>query len=547
VLRGMGLGDVPEETALLARTVFPGGCLAMRVRDDLGPVLLDSDFAALYAARGRPAVSPARLAVVSLLQFVEGLTDRQAAHAVKARLDWKYALGLELSDTGFNFSVLSDFRARLAGADAGQAVFDALLEAAHQAGLLSRRGHQRTDSTHVLAAARDLSRLEFVIETLRAALNSVAGAAGTWLAKFAPAEWFGRYSARPEDTRYPTRWAARIAQGDQVGADGTQLLQAVTGANAPDHVRALPAVEILRQVWVQQFQVTDDGVRWREMKDTPPGSLRLRTPYDTEARPGVKRETVWGGYKAHLTETCDAHAPHLITNVLTTPAPVPDIAVTEDIHASLARRDLLPEVHLVDAGYIDAEQVYLAQRDHRLELLGPLARDTTRGRTEGVNFDNTHFTVDWENRRATCPGGRTSTKWSETVSHRGTPVTRLKFAARDCVSCSVRQQCTDSVHGRSLTLRPRAEHEILQRIRPQQDTRQWWERYHQRAGIEGTVAQAAHSLGMRRSRYRGLAKTHLHHIFTSAAINLIRIDAWLSGRPLAPTRTTPFAALRPAG
>ncbi|GAA2767486.1 hypothetical protein GCM10010103_65280 [Streptomyces paradoxus] len=177
-LRGVDLAEIPEETARVARAVFPKGCLAMRIRDVLGPVFADADFEELFPARGRPVISPARLALVSVLQFAEGLTDRQAAHAVRSRLDWKYALSLELTDTGFDFSVLSEFRARLVEADADRALFDAVVTAAGEAGLVKAGKRQRTDATHVLAATRDLNRLEFVVETLRAALNEVAEAAG---------------------------------------------------------------------------------------------------------------------------------------------------------------------------------------------------------------------------------------------------------------------------------------------------------------------------------------------------------------------------------
>ncbi|GAA2948255.1 IS1182-like element ISGvi6 family transposase [Streptomyces enissocaesilis] len=546
-MRGVELAEIPEETVRVARAVFPTGCLVMRVRDTLGPVFADADFEGLFPVRGRPVVSPARLALVSVLQFAEGLTDRQAAHAVRSRLDWKYALSLELTDTGFDFSVLSEFRARLAADDAGRGVFDAVLTAAGEVGLVKSGRRQRTDATHVLAATSDLNRLEFVVETLRTALNQVAEAAGDWLLGVAAPEWFDRYSARPEDTRFPSRWAARIEHGDQCGADGMVLLQALWSASAPPGLRHLPAVEFLRRTWVQQFQHVEGVLRWREPKNTPPGLIRLRTPHEIEARTGAKRDLGWSGYKVHLSETCEPDAPHLITHVHTTAAPVTDMAVLEDIHTALAERGLLPDEHLVDAGYVDAEQIHHAQRDHRVSLTGPLARDTNRQKAQATGFDNTRFSVDWENRQVVCPTGRTTTSWRETTSHRGTPVVRAKFPARDCTSCPARQECTTSPKGRYITLRPRPEHEILQQIRPEQDSDQWRKRYGHRAGVEGTISQAVQAFGLRRSRYRGLAKTRLQHHLTGAAINLARIDAWLTGRPLARTRTSPFAALRPAG
>ena len=125
---GAGLvGSVPEETARVARAAFPKGCLAMRVRDALGPVFADSDFADLFSVRGRPGLSPALLAMVSVLQFAENLSDRQAAEAVAGRIDWKYALGLELTDTGFDHSVLSEFRDRLIRHGAERRVLDVVV------------------------------------------------------------------------------------------------------------------------------------------------------------------------------------------------------------------------------------------------------------------------------------------------------------------------------------------------------------------------------------------------------------------------------------
>jgi IS5 family transposase len=386
-----------------------------------------------------------------------------------------------------------------------------------------------------------------VVETLRAALNQIAEAAGDWLAALTAPEWFDRYSGRPEDSRFPSRWAARVAHGDQCGADGMVLLEAVWSAAAPPGLGALPAVEFLRQTWVQQFHHVDGVVRWREPKNLPPGLIRLRTPHEPEARTGAKRDLGWSGYKVHLSETCEPDTPHLITHIHTTPAPVTDGAVLEDTHTSLAERGLVPDEHLVDAGYVDAEQIHHASRDHHITLVGPVGKNTVRQQASGGFFDSTHFTIDWDQRQAVCPGGHTSVQWRDAQSHRGTPVTRVRFAERHRGPCDLRTSCTNAETGRNLTLRPRTEHDILQQARVEQDTDHWRRRYGHRAGVEGTISQAVHAFGLRRPRYRGLAKTRLQHHFTGAAVNLARLDAWLTGRPLARTRISPFAALRPAG
>ncbi|MGA5259256.1 transposase, partial [Streptomyces griseoincarnatus] len=319
-----GPGEIPAETVRVARAAFPKGSLAIRVRDELGPLFTDEQFADLFPVRGRSAWSPGRLALVVVLQFVEGLTDRQAAEAVRARIDWKFTLGLDLTDPGFDFSVLSEFRDRLVGADGGRSVLDGILAAAQKKGLLSRGGKARTDSTHVLSAARDLNWLELVGESLRAALNAVARAEPDWLGAHALPDWFPHYATRIEDSRFPKAQAKRVEVGRRIGTDGMRLLEMIWTDGAPLELRALPEVEFLRQLWVQHFHLVEGEVERRDPKDRAPGAKRLVTPYDPEARGSVKRDTFWDGFKVHVTETCEPGTVHLITNVTTTAATVPD-------------------------------------------------------------------------------------------------------------------------------------------------------------------------------------------------------------------------------
>ena len=201
---------IPEETRRIAQAAFPKGCTCIRIGEELGCVYEDMQFTSLFARRGQPGEAPGRLALVTILQFMEGLSDRQAADAVRGRIDWKYALGLELDDAGFDYSVLSEFRARLINGELEMTLLDLLLNCAHDLGLLKRRGQQRTDSTHVLAAVRTMNRLKRVGETLRAALNSIAVIAPEWLLQIATPEWFQRYGRRVENFNLPVKAADRV-------------------------------------------------------------------------------------------------------------------------------------------------------------------------------------------------------------------------------------------------------------------------------------------------------------------------------------------------
>ena len=540
---------VPELTARVVRAAFPKGTLAIRIREALGPLLSDEDFAAAFPRRGRPAASPGALALVSVLQYAEGLSDRQAADQVRARLDWKFLLGLELDDPGFDFTVLGDFRSRLIRHGLEERVLEAVLARLSGAGLLRAGGRQRTDSTHVLAAVRTLNRMEFVGETLRAALEALAAAAPGWLAPLIDAGWADRYGARIDSYRFPKGEDARERWAGQVGRDGFTLLDAVSATQAPEWLRQVPAVEALRRAWGQQYHRDGEEVRWREGNDLPPGGQRLASPYDLDARYGVKRGAGWTGYKAHLTETCDPDMPHLIINVETTSATTDDADMTQAIHQRLARRRLTPGEHAVDAGYVSAGHILAARDDHGITLLGPVGADTTqasRGAGQEPALTQAAFSIDWDARQVTCPQGATSISWSDQRKPSGTPVARVHFALADCDPCPLRPQCTKAAHGRwgrSLTLLSREQHELLARQRAEQQTAEWKARYNIRAGVEGTISQAVRATRLRRTPYHGQDKTHLASVLSATAINLIRADAWLNGTPLGTTRVSHLARL----
>ncbi len=252
------IAPVPEETARVARAAFPKGHPSLTFRDALGTVFQDEDFAAVFPMNGQPGLPPWRLALVTMMQFRENLADRQAAEAVRARIDWKYLLSLDLTDPGFAFSVLSAFRDRLLAGTAAELLLDQLLERCRALHLLTARGQQRTDSTHVLAAIRVLNRLELVAETLRAALNAVATVAPAWLQAVTPLAWYERSSRRIEESRLPKDTAAREAYAQMVGEDGFQFLDALEAPDAPQEARELPVMATLRRTWQRHDDRTVD-------------------------------------------------------------------------------------------------------------------------------------------------------------------------------------------------------------------------------------------------------------------------------------------------
>ena len=333
---------------------------------------------------------------------------------------------------------------------------------------------------------------------------------------------------------------------ETIGADGAQLLRWLWTPDGPSGARQHPAVEVLRQVWVQQYSEEGGQIHWRSAETLPPAPQLIQSPYDPEARYSRKRDQGWTGYKVHLSETCEPTAPHLLTHVATTPATTPDSALTAPIHAALVAKGIPPREHRVDAGYVDAEVLVHSQEQQGIEVVGPVAADTSWQARAGQGFDLAHFAIVWAAHRVTCPQGRPSQVWGESQDAFGNAVIHVRFAPAACQACPVRSLCTRAAQGpRALKLRPQAQHVALQEARQAQGTPAFKSRYAGRAGVEGTLSQGTRAFGLRRTRYLGQAKTHLQHVLIAVAMNLARVAAWLQGQPLASTRTTPFAALAP--
>ncbi len=540
---------VPADTLRVAKAVFKKGNSYVTLHDELGPVFEDTDFTELFSKVGQSAIPPWRLALVTIMQFRENLSDRQAAESVRSRIDWKYLLRLELTDTGFDYSVLSEFRDRLIIGNVEHLLLDKLLERCQALGLVKGGGKQRTDSTRVLGAIRTLNRLEAVGETLRAALDDLAVLAPEWLQQIAPEEWYQRYGRRIEDYRLPSKKSERAAYAQQIGEDGAYLLRCLADSEIAAEGQALATVQALVTLWEYNYERTDGeagvSLRWKSRKEVSTTVPCIESPYDTEVRYRRRCGTTWVGYIAHLSETCDDDSAHLVTHVATTDASGHEAQSIEGIHDALVAKQLRPDEHYVDAAYVDALQLVKAQ-EQGIETVGPPRPNSSwQKKTEGA-YNLEQFEIDWENKQVTCPQGKTTRPWKEHVRASGDPYLFARFRKQDCLECKARHLCTNAAAGRTLHLLPQAAHEALARARAVQETDEGQKRYQRRAGIEGTIAQDVKGFGLRRSRYIGLAKTHLQNMAIGAAMNVDRLFNWYQGVPLAKTRVSHFKRLEPA-
>lgn len=539
------LPEVPVETARVARKAFRKGHRWMQLREELGDLYDNQTFADLYPANGQPAYAPWRLALVSVLQFAEQLSDQQAADAVRSRLEWKYLLALPLDDEGFDASVLSEFRSRLLQHEASQRLLERLLTRCAERGWLKAGGTQRTDATHVLSVAHNLTRLELVLLTLTHALETLAQVAPEWVVGNCPAVWGERYGVRLNEWRLPAKEETRTALAQQAGRDGEALLSALWATPAPyEWLHKLPAIEALRRIWLQQFCHREGMLQWRGNSDgLPSAAQQIRSPYEVEARYSEKRGQGWLGYKVHMTESCDPDSPRLITQVTTTLATTVDIAALPVIQADLCAHQLLPQRQLVDAGYMEARAIVESKQLYGIELFGPALNNTSWQARAGKGFAASDFHLDWVRRQATCPAGQTSASWNEKQLD-GQLMIQIKFSRTSCGACALREQCTQTKEQRrSLTVLPQIEWEALQQARARMQAADNRQIYAARAGCEGTISQAVRRGGLRQARYLGKAKTHLQSILTATALNILRILNWLMGVPIARTRTSRFRQL----
>jgi hypothetical protein len=294
--------------------------------------------------------------------------------------------------------------------------------------------------------------------------------------------------------------------------------------------------------------VVDQQVRWR---DGPGASSQERvvSPYDPEARCSRKREMTWLGFKVHFTETCeqDEQIPQVITQVTTTLSTTADGPMLSPILQDLRERDVAPAEHFVDMGYTSGEDL-ATQADLGTQVIGPVGPTPGWQAQQHGGFAPTDFTLDWEHEQAICPQGQHSLSWKQgQEGHRA--IIKIHFATATCRQCPVREQCTHSSRGRSLSILPKPAQQAREERLAEQFTPHFQQRYARRAGVEATISQAVRTKGLRRCPSRGLAKAHLHHVSIASAINLVRLDISLlqlkQGKPVRPPHPlSPFARLK---
>ena len=510
---------MPQETGRIGKILLSDKSPYRLIGDQLFEKLNEADFADLYPAEGQPGLSPVILAFVTAFQFMEKLPDRQAAESLRMRLDWKYALHLSLEYESFDFSVLSEFRDRLIEGKAEGRVFERLVEQIRAMGLIKERGKQRTDSIAMLTKVRNLSRLELVVETLRLAVGSLVEQDRKWSEEVLPPSWEDKYGERFVMQRYSEKeWKEYETN---IGNDGQWLLKRLEDGSAPAGLKDLPAVQILKTVWAQQFREETGQVVYQDLKKYD-GHAQIQTPHDPEARYSKKRHAEWVGDKVQVTETEDEGYPHIITDIVGTGSNQTDYEELPAIQERLAQRKCKPRQQYVDAGYMSGPNLAHSQK-LQIDLIGPLPTVVTPQDLLPNGITQAQFQVDTERNIVTCPQGH-SADHSVPVGNS----LRFQFPKHICAACPLHSRCCTGQGGRTIGIS--AHYELVQEARARQKTEAFKQDYHKhRSGVEGSLSALTRGNGMRVGRYIGQKKRHLQAVFTGCAANLKHTALWLVG------------------
>jgi transposase len=543
-LRKQSIGPVPEDTARIAKAAFRKRKNKYVVfADAFDTVFSHDDFSELFPVTGRSAIHPARLALLILVQYAEGLSDRDTMEALDSRIDLKYLLHLPMDHEGYDHTALTHFRERMVSGSAESLLFDKILDLAKENNMLSK-DKQRSDSTHVLSAARSMGRLELVLETMRVALDWLCDEAPEFLLRVSNAFEMNRaYEARGLEFPLPKKEADKKALSEAIARDAKRLLNSIDLDSTKHHLKKNRPIVNLRRIIAEQFDDDDKGEPiQKEDADLAPSANRLASPHDRDARNSSKRGVGYFGYKVHFTETCVDGFPRLITDVQTTKATKQDAPLLHVIQRSLISRQLAPQQHLVDRGYTNTAAVLKSSKLYGIETIGPFTRNDSWQKIDNKGFAASDFEINWRERKVTCPAGINSNTWRERPS-RG--CIEVVFPSKNCQSCPFKETCTKSTTGgRRLEFKPQPVFEFLQARRQHEDSAEFKDAYRPRAGIEATFSRAVRKCTLRRSRYFGEVKTHLHNLFAAAATNFLRIMDKLMDLGTAKTRNSKFRRLR---
>src|SRR5215210_1876337 len=479
------------------------------IKNEIAPLLKDSDFEDMYKDGGRPPVSPRILALTLLMQFLERLPDRAASLNLRYRLDWKIAFGLPIDFSGIHPTTLVYFRDRLVQSKKGSFVFDRVLDHLKACGLVKKNGKQRIDSTHIIGCVRELSRIELFHETLRLFCEDItsfkAGMDQNFLSNFE------RY-VDPISTHGITD----VQKRELIQAAGLAMRSLILWGEQEcrcELVTVLKSFATLKTVFEQNFtEVNQDQAP--EMIPVSTGKGHISSPHETEATYANKGKKGWIGYKGQVVETVnesESEDQNFITHIDIEDSTSFDGDCVKDVINELHTKEITPNELYGDTHYNTENNIKDLAKES-IDLKGPVQPNTRE-----LSEKNKGFKIDLEQEKVTCPAGVGSKHFH--LDHQGKA--RASFPKESCIQCHRRDICKPQPRGKIYEGKP--ESKILAERREKLQTPEYRRDLHHRNGIEGTLSGLVRGQSWRRCRYRGKNKAQLQAKFSGAAANVTRL------------------------
>jgi hypothetical protein len=478
--------------------------------------------AAYCLDNGRPGIEPVLLTAVTLMQFLEGVPDREAVEMLRYHAGWNLALNRAWGEALFHPTVLVYFRERLITHRQSAVAFEQVLEGLIEAGLLSRRCRQRLDSTFIAGLVSRMSRLECVRESVRLALKELESSAADFGKPAFWSELWERYVEQKMDYRATVEVLKQ--KMDQAGADGLRLLAWVKTLSEKTLAEG-PQVAVLERVLGEQFEVTA-GQRPVQRAASPAGAVQ--NPHEPQATWAAKgqgkhrKETV--GYKVQVAESVGEEALEkgeptrsFLTAMATQGATASDEAGLEAVEREEAAMGLeKPPAWHVDGAYVSGAKLAAMAAEGR-ELIGP-AQPAPK---KPGQFSAEDFQVSVESLRAVCPAGKDNTQCSRLQDGQDGHVEYRFEWSWQCWDCPLRERCVGKGQ-KHRTLTVGEHHSHLQARRQEQRTEAFAKQCRRRNAVEGTQSELVRGHGLRQARYRGREKVALQNYFIGAACNVKR-------------------------
>lgn len=494
------------------------GDLCYTIKEEITPLVKDTDFEDMYKDGGRPPVSPRILLLVTIMQFLEKLSDRAAATNLKFRLDWKIAFNLPLDYMGIHPTTLCYFRERLVNNEKASLAFDKVLEHLVSVGLVKKRGKQRIDSTHIIANVRELSRLELLTETLRLFCVDIKKHKIS-LEDDVLLNYFELYIEK-----FSIKGLSNAVRDELIQQAGNAMQAFVEWTKNSCHskkITGLKSFEVLEKVLSQNFEQKQEENKKIELIKVATGKDHICSPHEVGAEYANKGGAGWLGYKAQVVETVNGEEEvNFITHIEATAATDHDGNKVLPIVDELERKEVAPAELYGDTHYNTEDNIKELKSDDiesNIELKGPVVQKPAKKTQE----KNKGFTHNREDNTVICPIGVISKKCTKRKNDNRISAS---FPQEKCNACNRRDKCRPEVRGKCIEFWP--ESKILAERRALMETDDFKEDMHKRNGIEGTISGLVRGQGMRRIRYRGQPKANLQIKFCGVAANISRLHRY---------------------